>query len=75
MRYKTLLDFLNISPRFSRYAATRNITSIEDNRAWINHWEIDENVALKNINNIKNIATSKFKEKMWCEKYLDLKEN
>ena len=23
------------------------------NRAWLNHWEIDENVALQNINNIK----------------------
>ena len=42
-------------------------------RALLNHWEIDENVALKNINNIKNIVTSKFKEKMWCEKDLEAK--
>ena len=33
-------------------------------RAWLNHWEIDENVALQNINSIKNIITSTFKEKM-----------
>ena len=33
----------------------------KDTRAWLNHWEIDENVALQNINNIKNIVTSKFK--------------
>ena len=39
----------------------------------VNHWEIDENVALQNINNIKNIATSKFKEKLWCEKDLEAK--
>jgi len=36
-------------------------------------WEIDKNVALQNINNIKNIVTSKFKEKMWCEKDLGAK--
>ena len=45
----------------------------KDTRAWLNHWEIDENVALQNINNIKNIVTSKFKEKMWCEKDLEAK--
>ena len=43
----------------------------KNTKAWLNHWEIDENVALQNINNIKNIVTSKFKEKMWCEKYLE----
>ena len=35
----------------------------KDTKAWLNHSEIDENVALQNINNIKNIVTSKFKEK------------
>ena len=43
----------------------------KDTRDWLNHWEIDENVALQNINNIKNIFTSNFREKMWCEKDLD----
>ena len=43
----------------------------KDTDAWLNRWEIDENVALQNINNIKNIVTSKFKEKIWCEKYLE----
>ena len=43
----------------------------KDIRAWLNYSEIDENLALKNINNIKNIVTSKFKEKMWCEKDLE----
>ena len=42
----------------------------KDTRAWLKLWEIDENVVLQNINNIKNIVTSKFKEKMWCEKDL-----
>ena len=45
-----------------------------DTRSWLNHWEIDENVALQNINNIKNIVTSKFKEKLWCEKDLEAKK-
>ena len=45
----------------------------KDTRAWLNHWDIDENVALQNINNIKNSVTSKFKEKMWCEKDLEAK--
>jgi len=45
----------------------------KDTRAWLNLWKIDKNVALQNINNIKNIVTSKFKEKMWCEKYLAAK--
>ena len=42
----------------------------KDTRAWLNHCEIDENVALQNINNIKNIVTSKYKEN---EKYLEAK--
>ena len=45
----------------------------QDTKASLNHWEIDKNVALQNINNIKNIVTSKFKEKMWCKKDLSLK--
>ena len=45
----------------------------KNTRAWLNHLEIDENVVLQNINNIKNIVTSKFKEKMWCEKDLAVK--
>ena len=44
-----------------------------DTRSWLNHSEIDENVALQNINNIKNIISSKFKEKLWCEKDLEAK--
>ena len=35
----------------------------KDIKAWLNCWEIDENVALQNINNIKNIVTSKFLRK------------
>ena len=45
----------------------------KDTRSWLNHWKIDENVALQNINNIKNIIASKFKEKLWCEKDLEAK--
>ena len=45
----------------------------KDTRPWLNHWEIDENVALQNIDNIKNIVTSKFKEKLWREKDLEAK--
>ena len=35
----------------------------KDTIAWLNHWGIDENDILQNINNVKNITTSKFKEK------------
>ena len=45
----------------------------KNTRAWLNHWEIDETIALQNINNIKNIVTSKFKEKLWSTKYLEAK--
>ena len=45
----------------------------KDTRAWLNHLEINENIALQNINNIKNIVTSKFKEKLWCGKDLEAK--
>ena len=34
---------------------------------------MDENVALQNFNNIKNIVISKFKDKLWCEKDLEAK--
>ena len=39
-----------------------------DTRAWINHWEINENDVVQNINNIKNIVTPKFKEKCGVRK-------
>ena len=35
--------------------------------AWLNHWGIDENDILQNIDNVKNIITYKFKEKFWYE--------
>ena len=41
--------------------------------AWLNHWEIDENDIFKNIDNVKNIITSKFKGKLWCEENLVVK--
>ena len=37
----------------------------KDTMAWFNHWGIHENVILQNIDNVKNIITSKFKEKLW----------
>ena len=41
--------------------------------AWLKHWGIDENDILQNIDNVKNIITSKFKEKSWCEEILVVK--
>ena len=38
-----------------------------DTMAWLNHWGINENDILHNIDNVKNNITSKFKEKFWCE--------
>ena len=40
----------------------------KDTRALSNYWEINENDALQNINNIKDIVTSKFKEKSGVRK-------
>jgi hypothetical protein len=37
-------------------------------KSCLNHWGIEEEVTLQNIDNIKNIITSKFKEKLWCNK-------
>ena len=42
--------------------------------ARLNHLEINQNVALQNINNIKNTVISKFKEKLWREKDLEAKQ-
>ena len=41
--------------------------------AWLNYWGIDENDILQNIDNVKNIITSKFKDKFWCEENLAVK--
>ena len=38
--------------------------------AWLNHCGINENDALQNIDIVKNIITSNFKEKFWCEENL-----
>ena len=45
----------------------------KDTKSLLNHWKIAENVALQNINNIKNTIASKFKEELWCEKDLEAK--
>ena len=47
----------------------------KDTMAWLNHWGIDENNILQNIDYVKNINTSKFKEKFWCEENSRLREN
>ena len=41
--------------------------------AWLSHWGMDENYILHNIDNVKNIITSNFKEKFWCEGNLAVK--
>ena len=41
--------------------------------AWLTHWDIDENNISQNINNAKNIITSKFKDKLWREEKLAVK--
>jgi hypothetical protein len=43
----------------------------KDAKSWLNHWGIKEEVTLQNNDNIKNIITSKFKEKLWCNKELE----
>ena len=45
----------------------------KDTMAWLNHWGINENDILHNIDNVKNITTYKFKEKFWCEENLTVK--
>ena len=45
----------------------------KDTRAWLNHWGINEDDILQNIDDVKNIITSKFKEKFWCEENLAVK--
>ena len=45
----------------------------KDTLACLDLWGVDENVALQNIDYIKNIITSKFKEKVWCEEDLEIK--
>jgi hypothetical protein len=37
---------------------------------WLNHWGIQEESIMWNIDNITNIITHKFKENMWCDKEL-----
>ena len=44
-----------------------------DTMAWLNHWGINENDILQNIDYVKNIITSKCKEKFWCEENLAVK--
>ena len=41
--------------------------------AWLNHWDINENHFLHNIDNVKNIITSKFEVKFWYEENLAAK--
>ena len=45
----------------------------KDTMAWLNNWGIDENDILQNIDNVKNIINSRFKQKFWCEVNLAVK--
>ena len=45
----------------------------KDTMAWLNHWGINENDILQNIDNVKNIITSRFKNKFQCEENLAVK--
>ena len=45
----------------------------KDTMAWLNHWNINEVDILQNIDNIKNIIISKFKEKFQYEENLAVK--
>ena len=47
----------------------------KDTRAWLNHWEIDENIALKNINNIKILLLLSLKRNCGVRKIWRIKEN
>ena len=40
----------------------------KDAKNWLNHWGIEEEVTLQNIDNIKTTITSKFKDKLWLDK-------
>jgi hypothetical protein len=42
----------------------------KDVNSWLNHWGIKE-VIMQNIDTIKITITSKFKEKLWCNKELE----
>ena len=39
----------------------------------LKHWGIDENDTFHNIDNAKNICTSKIREKQWCKENLVVK--
>jgi hypothetical protein len=43
-------------------------------QSWLSHWGIMEEMIMQNIDTIKNIIKSKFKEKMWCDKELEEKK-
>jgi hypothetical protein len=45
--------------------------SHKDAKYWLSHSSIEEEVTLQNNYNIKNIITTKFKEKIWCNKELE----
>ena len=47
----------------------------KDAQSWLNYWRIMKDTIFHNKDTIKNIIKSKFKEKMWCDKELEKKEN
>ena len=46
----------------------------KDGKPWLNHWGIQEEAIMQNIDTITNIVTSKFKENMWRDKELEDKK-
>jgi hypothetical protein len=45
----------------------------KDAKSWLNHWRIEEEITLQNINTNKNIIMFKFGEKLCCNKELENK--
>ena len=54
----------NIALNSSQYHLRLQLGWVKDAAIWLNYWRIDETTTLQNLDNIKSIITSMFKEKM-----------
>jgi len=47
----------------------------KDADSWLNHWRIEDEVTLQNIDTFKSTLKTKFKEKLWCIEEMRNKRN
>ena len=65
-------SFPKIASKFSQNPQIRlKLWQYKDAQSWLNHWGIKKEISMGSKDSVKEIITSKFKDKLWEDKELE----